>query len=68
MAGWTSLASSNLSACSYDEATKVLQIRFKSGRTYSYRDVPPDVAAGLETASSPGQYFNGAIKDVYSYG
>ena len=65
---WVPLASSNLDACSYDVESGTLRIRFKSGRTYSYKDVPPDVASGLEQASSPGSYFNSSIKGVYSEG
>ena len=65
---WTPLASSNLAACRYDEASRVLQIRFRSGRTYSYQDVPPETVEGLKDASSPGTYFNSNIKGVFSEG
>lgn len=65
---WTPLASSNLSAMRYDEATRLLQIRFYSGRSYSYQDVPQDVADGLRQANSPGQYFNGNIKGIFEEG
>ena len=63
---WTPLASSNLNACRYDADERVLQIRFNSGRTYSYKDVPEDVFEGLQQASSPGQYFNSNVKGVFS--
>ncbi len=63
---WTPLASSNLNALRYDEVERVLQIRFNSGRTYSYKDVPPDVAEGLSTAGSPGSFFHSNIRGVYS--
>lgn len=63
---WRPLESSNLSACRYDPETQVLQIRFRSGRSYDYKDVPQTVAEGLESASSPGRYFNAAIKGQYS--
>ena len=62
---WQPLSSSNLNAMRYDPETKTLQIRFNSGRTYDYSDVPPEVAEGLTTASSPGAYFNAAIKNQY---
>ena len=65
---WTPLASSNLSACRYDEQERLLQIRFQSGRTYSYKDVPEEVASGLTSANSPGQYFNQNIKNIFSEG
>lgn len=63
---WTSLASSNLSAMRYDEETRLLQIRFLSGRSYDFKDVPADVADGLKQADSPGKYFNSSIKGVYA--
>ena len=62
------LNSSNLQGYDYDPDTRLLKIRFVSGRTYSYADVPPDVADGLSSASSPGQYFNSAIKDQFRIG
>ena len=60
------LASSNLAGYDYDPEKRVLTILFTSGREYSYRDVPENIADELGTASSPGKYFNSAIKDSYS--
>lgn len=65
MPDWQNLESSNLAAASYDETSQVLSIRFKSGRTYRYADVPTNVYQALLSASSPGQYFNSIIKDAY---
>lgn len=65
---WRPLASSNLNAFRYDPETRVLSIRFNSGRSYDYADVPQETVDGLESASSPGQYFNSAIKGNYSEG
>lgn len=62
---WRPLTSSNLNAFRYDPTTQTLQIRFHSGRTYDYADVPETVADGLASAGSPGQYFNSAIKGQY---
>lgn len=62
---WVPLASSNLNAIRYDPSTQLLQIRFHSGRVYDYNSVPQSVVDGLADASSPGQYFNSNIKDVY---
>jgi len=63
------LSSSNLAGYDYDPNTKTLTITFRgSGRTYRYMDVPEQVADGLASASSPGTYFNSAIKDAYSTG
>ena len=63
---WTPLASSNLAACRYDADTRLLQIRFRSGRSYDYADVDQATADGLTSAASPGQYFNSNIKGVFS--
>jgi hypothetical protein len=65
---WTPLSSSNLAACRYDEETRVLQIRFQSGRSYSYKDVDPTVVDGLKQAASPGAYFNSNIKGIFEEG
>ncbi len=62
------LNSSNLASYDYDQDTQRLSIRFTSGRTYNYADVPQDVVDGLASASSPGVYFNSAIKDQYRVG
>jgi len=61
----TPLSSSNLAGCDYDAERQILIILFRSGRTYRYADVPQQIADGLTSASSPGQYFNSAVKGVY---
>ena len=63
---WTALQSSNVAAYRYNPGTRVLQIRFHSGRVYGYKDVPQNVVDGLSTADSPGKYVNSAIKNSYS--
>lgn len=65
MDDWQPLSSSNLNAMRYDPVEQNLQIRFTSGRTYSYGSVPQSVADGLAQADSPGQYFNSNIKGVF---
>ena len=65
MSDWIPLVSSNLQAYSYDPQDQTLQVRFKSGRVYSYATVPAHVAEGLTSAPSPGRYFNEQIRDVF---
>jgi hypothetical protein len=65
--GWHALNSSNLSAYEYDPDRQVLRIRFKSGRTYAYSDVPSEIVLDLEAASSPGSFFSASIKNSFSY-
>lgn len=66
MDAWQPLSSSNLDAMRYDPEGQTLQIRFKSGRTYSYQGVEASVAEGLANAGSPGAYFNNTIKGSYA--
>ncbi|WP_294392459.1 KTSC domain-containing protein [uncultured Sphingomonas sp.] len=51
----------------YDPARRRLTITFQSGIRYAYRDVPAEVAAGLDDAASWGEYFNAAIRDHYGF-
>ncbi len=65
--GWHPLTSSNLSAYSYDKTSETLRIRFVSGRTYEYSDVPASVVSSLASAGSAGSYFNTNIRNSFSY-
>ena len=64
---WTGLPSSTVAAARWDpgsspgQASGTLSVLFKSGRSYDYA-VPPDIAAGLFSSSSPGRY----VRDVLS--
>ena len=49
----------------YDAATSRLTITFVTGRIYIYEDVPPDIVADFDGASSKGQFFNAHIRDRY---
>jgi KTSC domain len=49
----------------YDPAERRLDIRFVSGRLYSYQDVPPEIATAMGRAFSKGEYFNRHIRDRY---
>lgn len=57
--------SSNLAAVGYEGST--LRIRFKSGWTYDYYNVPMSVYENLMNASSKGSYHAENIKNVYPY-
>lgn len=67
MPDWQTLRSSNVAACAYDPQSRTLQIRYHSGRTYSYADVPQSVYEDLLAAPSPGTFVNDSIKGLYSY-
>jgi hypothetical protein len=62
------LSSSNLAGYDYNPETRSLTISFLHGRSYTFRDVPEDVAHGLATAESAGKYFNSEIKNTYAQG
>lgn len=62
---WVPVASSNIDAVMYDEDSRTLSVRFRSGSVYSYADVDPQVADELVKAESPGRFFNQNIKGAY---
>ena len=59
--------SSMIASVGYDEAKRILEIEFNSGRIYRYANVPPEVYRGLMEAESHGRYFLAHIKGVYAY-
>lgn len=63
--GGAAMPSSVIRAFAYDPAAERLDILFVSGRRYAYHQVPPEVAAGLETAASKGSYFNAQVRDRF---
>ncbi len=64
---WHNLNSTNLHSFDYDDAQRILHIRFHTGGHYSYQDVPQEVAKGLKEAGSPGSYFHSHIKNRYAF-
>jgi lysyl-tRNA synthetase class 2 len=58
--------SSVIISADYDLDAKALDITFRTGRRYTYFDVPDVVFDELITASSAGEYFNTHIRDQYS--
>jgi uncharacterized protein YuzE len=64
---WYDADSSMISAFGYDEAEQILDIAFHNTGVYRYFDVPPEVFAGLQDASSKGSYIRSMIIDTYDY-
>lgn len=62
---WINVVSSNIMAYRYFSPTKQLQVRFKTGKTYCYFDVPESVYDELENAISKGNFLNSTIKPNY---
>jgi len=54
---WHYVSSSNIDAFRYDAERQELSINFHGGRIYKYFRIPPEMAEGLATASSPGGWF-----------
>jgi hypothetical protein len=61
------VVSSVIASVKYDAASENLLIRFVSGRTYLYSNVPSDVYEALLNADSKAAFFNTQIRDGYSY-
>ena len=51
----------------YDSHTHRLDVRFVSGRLYSYFDVPERVVEAMRRATSKGGFFNRRIRDRYRF-
>lgn len=47
--------------------SRVLEIRFASGRVYQYYNVPEDVYQGMLDAESKGRYFNAHVRGKFDY-
>lgn len=56
--------SSAISAFEYDTETMVLQIRFMSGRTYDYPNVPESIVVDWMNSESMGKFFNANIRSL----
>lgn len=62
----TPVDSSNVAAVGYDEAARELHVQFRSGQTYRYFDVPPDVHAALwHPDTSIGSHISRNVRGVY---
>ncbi|MGK4581901.1 KTSC domain-containing protein [Kitasatospora sp. HPMI-4] len=61
------VVSSCLRSVGYDAGAHVLEIEFVSSAVYRYTGVPRHVHRELLGASSPGGYFNRAIRGRYEY-
>ncbi len=67
MADWKAVNSSNLEATRYDAGNKRLEVKFKGGGHYGYKDVPPAKARGIRRAKSAGKYFHRNIKGTFDF-
>lgn len=56
-----------LSEIGYDPASRVLEVRFHSGKVYRYFDVEPERYETMIHEKSMGSYFLAKIKGEYDY-
>ena len=61
------VTSSNIESVGYDNDEQTLFVKFKSGTTYSYSEVPVEIYDEMLQADSKGKYFYANIKSVYAY-
>ncbi len=63
--GFVAVESSLIKAVKYDEASKILIVKFVEGEVYEYSDVSKKAYDGLMGADSKGNYFRTKIRDEY---
>ncbi len=61
------LSSTTVISAGYDLATQELELEFRNGRVYRYRDVPSGAYEFLKRASSKGGFVNRMIEGKYPY-
>ena len=57
--------SSMISEYDYDEAEKLLKLKFTKGGWYGYKEVPKEVVKDFVDSESKGKYFLANIKGKY---
>jgi len=58
--------SSRISSVAYDEASGILEIRFRDNKTLQYCDVPPRVFHHFLQVVSKGRFYDGVIKGKFT--
>ena len=61
------VASSAIAAIGHDPASRTLFVRFQSGETYGYLDVPAAVFDAFLAAPSKGAFFQAQVDPVFRY-
>lgn len=63
----TPIQSSTISSAAYDEEKQELHVKFNTGLTYVYSDVPPEKYQGLMQSSSKGRFLHKHIKSAHEF-
>jgi len=61
------ITSSNLKAIGYDEEHKILEVEFKGGGVYRYKDVPKETFESFLSSPSLGKFFMGSIRNRFLF-
>ena len=61
------IESSMMMSVAYDKEQSVLEIEFRDGDVYEYRDVPELIFRGLLKAPSKGSFFHRQIESKYRF-
>ena len=61
------MPSAVIASIRYSTERRELEITFRSGRNYTFFDVPPEVAANMRAAFSKGEFFNAHIRGTYRF-
>lgn len=61
------LTSSAVVSAGYDPNAQVLEVEFRGGRIYRYRDVPPGVFEFLRRSRSKGSYIHRMVDGHYPH-
>jgi hypothetical protein len=61
------VSSTSVASVGYDNATRTLEIEFKTGRVYQYHGVEADIFEQLTNAPSKGRFMNAYIRNSYPF-
>jgi hypothetical protein len=61
------MPSSVIRAFHYEPSEQRLDVRFVSGRRYSYYDVPPDIFERMRASFSKGEFFNAHVRERFRH-
>jgi hypothetical protein len=61
------MPSTVIDAISYRADARELEVLFRTGRRYLFRDVPPEAAEAFRRARIKGRHFNARIRGLYAF-
>ncbi len=59
--------SSSIASVGYKRTSKLLEIEFRSGAIYRYREVPKSVFTAFRAARSKGHFFSTQVRGKYAF-